>query len=169
MTDIIFSTIHGSLLYGLAHGGSDVDMFYVTNSVHPNARHSFTANGIDQTRIGLNVFLHRIQEGSHQSVEALFSPIKQWSPEYEYLRPMLDSYRIGGAEVFAKYERTVTKFCYGDFKRRRHAVRLNQNLQSLRKFGRFDPVMDKYDILVANNLATELEGDDLREALEEFV
>lgn len=167
MTDIIFSTIHGSHLYGLANEGSDVDEFIVTNSIRPNAKHSVRADGVDQAVLGLDVFLRRIQEGSHQSVEALFSPYKDWNPEYQYLEPMLESYRIGGAGVFAKYERTVKKFCYGDFKRRRHAVRLALNLQSLRVFGRFNPVMDEFQIWTANQLAT-LEGDDLRKRLEEY-
>lgn len=168
MTDIIFSTIHGSHLYGLANEDSDKDVFYVTTSLRRRARHSYNEIGWDQARVGLDTFLLRIQEGSHQSVEALFSPYKEWNPEYEYLKPMLESYRVGGAEVFAKYERTVKKFCYGDYKRRRHAVRLAQNLQSLRNFGRFNPVMSDYQIFEATIMA-DTEGDELLKMLQRFI
>lgn len=159
--EIIFSTIHGSHLYGLANEHSDKDVFYVTTSLRAKARHSYNELGWDQARVGLDTFLRRIQEGSHQSVEALFSPYKQWNPDYDYLRPMLEAYRVTGSEVFAKYERTIKKFCYGDFKRRRHAVRLAFNLDDLRAEGRFNPVMDPYRRDVAGTWAEMYEGDDL--------
>lgn len=165
MSEIIFSTIHGSHLYGMAHEDSDKDVFYVTTSLKRKALHSYNDIGWDQARVGLDTFLLRIQEGSHQSVEALFSPYKEWNPEYEHLKPMIESYRVGGEAVFAKYERTIKRFCHGDFKRRRHAARLSMDLDSLRLDGRFNPVMTTAQKWWVNRIACDLEGDGLVEVL----
>jgi hypothetical protein len=74
---------------------------------------------------------------------------------------MLENMRIGGSSVTRKYERTIKSFCYGDFKRRRHAVRLWQNLENIRAFGRFNPVMCEAQVDQANDLAERFEGTDL--------
>lgn len=163
MSNLIFETVHGSHLYGLANENSDRDVFFVTDSERRRSQHSYNESlGLDQVRVGLTTFLRRASEGSHQSVEALFSPLKTYhQPEY---RDMIESYRVFGSEVFAKYERTIKKFCYGDFKRRRHACRLTLNLAELRKQGRFNPVMTDLEITMCNKFAT-LEGNELRKML----
>lgn len=163
MSDTIFSTIHGSHLYGMAHAGSDTDIFRVVRSSSQKAKH--IVGDTDTVEMPLDVFLRRIREGSHQSVEALFSPVKEWNLGYEYLRPMFDSYFVAGPEVFSAYRRTITSFCYGDYKKRRHAVRLRGNLQGLQESGRFNPVMSDSDIARADFLARHYEGDVLREIL----
>lgn len=170
MTELIFTTKHGSHLYGLAHEGSDRDVFTVTTSRQTKARQSvITQDGVttDVVRIGLDTFLTRIYEGSHQSVEALFSPYKVWgdSAEAKQFRHYLDGMHITGSAVFAKYERTIRKFCFGDLKRRRHAVRLASNLSGLRSEGRFNPVMSPALIIWANQTAERYEGEDLWELL----
>ena len=163
--NVIFNTIHGNHLYKLTSEDSDKDVFYVINSPRRKARQSYNEVGWDQVRVGLGTFITRIQEGSHQSVEALFSPYKRWNPEFDFLEPMLEAYRVTGPEVFAKYERTITKFCYGDFKRRRHAVRLHLNLEDLRRSGMFNPVLAPTEIDLCNAWAGNYEGDELREVL----
>lgn len=168
MTELIFQTIHGSHLYGLAHESSDDDMFYVTTSTRTHARqHVDKETGVDPTLIGLDAFLTRIYEGSHQSVEALFSPFKVWgtAPQAIQFRDYLSGMRITGSAVFAKYERTITKFCYGDFKRRRHACRLSANLTALRVEGRFNPIMSPALITWASETAEKYEGEKLWETL----
>lgn len=159
MSEVIFSTLHGSHLYGLAHEGSDLDTYTVTDSTRVRVRQSVTGAD-DSVRVGFNAFLIRALGGSHQSVEALFSPVKEWNPAFDHLRPMIDNMVVCGSEVFAKYERIIHKFCFGDFKRRRHAVRLSQNLQGLRRDGRFNPRMTEEEKRIANSLAN-LEGDAL--------
>lgn len=162
MSEVLFRTIHGSQLYNLAHGGSDTDIFEVTTSTRPKARHSYNdVTGIDTCSMGLDVFMVRIFEGSHQSVEALFSPLKIWTELGLRYRPMLDGYRIYGEDVFAKYERTIKRFCFGDFKRRRHAVRLAWNLEDMRAIGTFNPQMTPADVWMANHLAESLDGNEL--------
>lgn len=122
----------------------------------------------DSVRGTLDAFLARAYTGSHQSVEALFSKQKEWAPGMqEMYEPMLDRLYIEGGEVYAKYERTIKKFCYGDFKRRRHACRLALNLDSLRKQGRFDPELMQMEVKWCETYAKLYEGDELWRKLTE--
>lgn len=158
MPQELFRTIHGSRLYGLAHAGSDTDVFVVTSSSRPGARHGFLPDGTDCSTRGLDQFLAHAASGSHQNVEALFSPFKEWTVEGLPYRPMIESMRVAGADVFDKYERTIRKFAHGDLKRRRHAARLALNLASLRATGRFDPVLPPQEAARITRLAQRLEG-----------
>lgn len=162
VTEVIFTTVHGSHLYGMATPQSDRDVFIVTTSTSTHATHKTYPSGVDVCRVGLDTYLRRIFEGSHQSVEALFSPFKVWgdSAHAEMMKPYLAGMRITGRAVFEKYERTIRKFCFGDFKRRRHAARLTLNLADLRLEGRFSPVMTEFEKQYANTLA-EYEGEEL--------
>jgi hypothetical protein len=157
---VIFSTVHGSHLYGLATPDSDMDTFTVTDSERPRANQTIDGQD-DRTMVGFNTFLIRALGGSHQSVEALFSPYKAWNPAFNHFRPFIENAVVCGSAVYEKYERTIHKFCYGDYKRRRHAVRLSQNLDGLRRDGRFNPVMTEGDKGTAEYLAEHMEGDDL--------
>lgn len=160
----IFRTIHGSRLYGLDHAGSDKDTFIVTTSNATKTKHTVSAEE-DQQIVGLNLFLYRTYTGSHQSVEALFSPFKVWNPEYEHYRPMVEEMTVYGSNVFEKYERTIKNFCFGDFKRRRHAVRLSWNLMELRENGRFNPRMTDEQIGFSAFLAETMDGENLKDFL----
>lgn len=155
---VLFSTIHGSRLYGLTHAGSDTDVFVVTSSRLTGARHGFLSDGTDYSTRGLDQFLLHASSGSHQSVEVLFSPLKEWTEHGLAYRPMIEAMRVSGPDVLAKYRRTIVKFSFGDFKRRRHAVRLAQNMEGLRSYGRFNPVMSAGDTVRASRLAQDLQG-----------
>lgn len=163
----IFTTAHGSRLYGFWHAGSDYDSYTVTDQRGTGLRQSVNGDS-DRVVVGIDRFLGLAAGGSHQSCEALFSPVKQWSSGYGAVawRRLIESHVVYGAEVFAKYERTIRKFCYGDFKRRRHAVRLASNLADLRKWGRFNPQATLDQALDWSQLAQESEGDKLAEILE---
>lgn len=162
---MIFETVHGSHLYGLAHEGSDMDLYKVYEGRGKDLKQSVHA-GVDVVRGDLEAFLVRALSGSHQSCEALFSPVKQFAPGMREKRgPFLDAFRVTGSEVFAKYERTIKKFCYGDPKRRRHAVRLSYNLRDLRAYGRFNPRMTDIEARSATNMANAFSGDDLKGVL----
>ena len=161
MAGLIFSTVHGSHLYGLAHEESDLDVYNVYEGKSLKLRQSMSGKD-DSVRGTLDAFLARAYTGSHQSVEALFSKQKVWAPGMqEMYGPMLDRLYIEGGEVYAKYERTIKKFSYGDFKKRRHACRLSLNLRSLRDYGRFDPTLTQPEIVLCNGYAKTFEGDDL--------
>lgn len=166
MAEVIFSTIHGSHLYGMAHSDSDLDTYTVTTSARRKARHTVNEEtGEDAVRIGWGTFLVQCHEGSHQALEALFSPYKQWNESFIHLKPMIESYRVGGADVFAKYERTIRAFCHrDDFKSRCHAVRLALNLVGMRLRGRFNPALDEAVIPVIEAYA-QRNGDELERLL----
>ena len=159
--NLIFSTVHGSHLYGMAHNGSDVDIYEVfegdgtslTQKIH---------GGDDHVWGSLEAFTRRALTGSHQSCEALFSPVKVFRPGMrEKYGAYLDGFRVTGSDVFAKYERTIKKFCYGDFKRRRHAARLALNLAELRAEGRFNPRLKPQQVRYIGLAAEKFEGDKL--------
>lgn len=166
MSEVIFRTVHGSHLYGMAGPHSDMDIYTVTTSKN-RARQKVTGD-TDSVVIGWDMFIQYAFSGSHQSVEALFSPYKEWESNH-HLAPMLDGYRITGRSVFEKYGRTITSFAHSDdFKRRRHACRLWLNMQGLRWRGRFDPVMTEAEVLWATEMATSnLDGDELALLLRE--
>lgn len=160
----IFSTVHGSHLYGWGTPESDNDRFTVTDSTRRKARQTVNDDE-DHVRVGMNTFLIRALGGSHQSVEALFSPYKEWNPDMLALKPFIDNMVVCGRPVYEKYERTIRKFCFGDFKRRRHAARLSLNLEDLRSKGRFNPAMNTYDIEFCTQMAEAFEGEQLWTAL----
>lgn len=156
MTHTILETIHGSHLYGMAHADSDRDFFKVVSG---KGRTTHTQKwGVDITEMSLPVFLTHVFEGSHQSCEALFSPLAWIDPAYE---PLFKSIRVTGPDVFAKYRRTIKRFSFGPLKMRRHAVRLGLNLCCLKAEGRFNPVLTHDQRAVVFDLAERYEGDEL--------
>jgi len=156
---VIFRTIHGSRLYGFANEQSDEDWFVVTDSNRGPTQS--VVDGVDTVTVGLNAFLNNAANGSHQSVEALFSPFKQWESRQDELEPMLNRFHVGGGAVFAKYERTIKSFCFGAFKKRRHAARLRMNLYDLRHKGWFNPRLDELDIDYCNKIAGDYRDESL--------
>ena len=163
MTEL-FRTEHGSHLYGLANENSDHDIFVVRANGPRKAEH--TIRGVyDIVEVGMTTFLRRCMEGSHQSCEALFSNRKHYSEEGLKYKPMFESIQVTGKDVFAKYERTIRKFAFGDFKRRRHGARLWLNLRDMREYGRFDPTLSADEKDFVNSIAELYEGNDMLERL----
>lgn len=170
---LIFKTVHGSHLYGLAHEGSDRDTFSVVTNDHdfgdrPTRQtvRGFGDRVEDDLTFTLGEFMRRADKGSHQSLEAMFSPVKEWATSPHPYQRYIEGWLITGGDVFHAYERTIRKFAFGDFKRRRHGVRLSQNLKALRKLGRFNPRMHTQEITEANQLANELAGNALLRRLD---
>jgi hypothetical protein len=165
-TTLIFRTVHGSHLYGLEHEGSDMDIYEVYEGSNLHLNQTINTHGLDICVGTLEGFTRRANSGSHQSVEALFSPVKEFTPSgAAKYGAYLEGFRITGSEVFAKYERTIHKFCFGDFKRRRHAARLALNLADLRLYGRFNPRLSEDNVKTITWVAATLEGDELWTAL----
>lgn len=166
MGELIFSTVHGSHLYGLAHDESDLDVYEVYEGKSRTLRHAIVGD-LDRVRGTLEGFLIRAYSGSHQSVEALFSKHKVYEPGMEEkYGAFLDGLYIEGGEVYAKYERTIKKFSFGDFKKRRHACRLALNLHDLRKYGRFDPTLTPTAAALCAGYAKTLSGKELLDQLD---
>lgn len=167
---LIFRTEAGSHLYGFAHEGSDYDIYEVYEGKGRNLKQS-TDGELDVVRGDLEAFLLRAASGSHQSAEAIFSPVKVWAPGMEEKwGPLLANFRIAG-EAYAKYERTIKKFCFGDFKRRRHACRLAINLWEMRVSGsgRFNPRLHYVDRTLCEGYARAFTGSDLLDQLQDLM
>jgi len=138
MATTILETVHGSHLYGLNYSGSDRDFFRVVSTTRGGRTKATVKGDLDQVVMPLDRFLENIFSGSHQSCEALWSPVATVHPNYA---PMFDNIRVTGADAFARYRRTIKAFTYGTEKQRRHAVRLGFNLMDLRTHGRFNPTL----------------------------
>lgn len=154
--EILFATRHGSRLYGFQTESSDEDWFIVTDSNRRRTTHT-VEDVLDVTQMGWDDFLAEALRGSHQSLEAAFSTEKIWLQGGDE-RAYLDGLRVTGTDVFNAYRRTIRKFSFGDFKQRRHAVRLAGNLLDLQHRGRFDPSLSYREAAFAGNLAENLAG-----------
>lgn len=161
---VLFSALGGSKLYGLAHENSDTDIFVVTTSRVTVSFHDIRAEG-DFIFDGMTKFLSDVALGSHRACEAAFSPHKEFTPAGEPWRALIDGLRVTSPEAYARYERGVSSHSFGDFKRRRHAIRMSFCLTDLRQAGRFNPVMTDTQIAEANQLAGEMHGADLARLL----
>lgn len=148
--EILFRTIHGSHLYGLATADSDLDYYTVIPRVKQSrakyAKHSIR-DGLDSMTVDFSTWLRYCDTGVPQALEAMFSQV----PEVDLLTDFRASYRIDTASVVGTYKRTILNFSRGEkSKQRRHAVRLIFNLNDLLEHGRFNPTMTDSDILLAN-------------------
>lgn len=170
MGELIFRTQHGSHLYGFEHADSDEDWYEVYEGKGRKLT-QHTDGTLDVVKGDLEAFLIRAASGSHQSAEAIFSKSKAWAPGMEEKwGPLLANFRIAG-EAYSKYERTIKKFCYGDFKRRRHACRLAINLWEMRVSGsgRFNPRIHPVDRTLCEGYARAFEGDELLAQLQDLM
>lgn len=137
MGKILLSVIHGSHLYGLSHGKSDLDIYVVREG---SFRSKQTIDkGSDIIEHSLDSFLNQCARGVPQALESMFASDEHvLYNEIEHIRTAYVAY---GYEVFNRYERTIYNFSLGDHKRRRHALRLAYNLSDLQKYGRFNPTL----------------------------
>lgn len=164
MDNIIFTTPHGSHLYGLAHEGSDNDSMIVYGDTRP-AKHRKHGDQ-DVIHVGVYALIEMAQSGSHQFAEGVMSQKKIWHDET--WRPYIEGLQLPPAQIGEKYERTIKKLCFEDsFKLRRHAVRLWCNLSDMRihSGGRFDPTLNKGDVLFVSKLAKDYRDRELRQIL----
>jgi predicted nucleotidyltransferase len=165
---VLFRTIHGSHLYGLATPESDTDWYTVVAN-KPGRRKATYAkqsihDGLDSTTIDLSTFRKQCDAGVPQALEALFSQV----PEVDLLTDFRASYRIDTAKVTATYRRTMRNFAEDNtFKKRRHVIRLFMNLQDMTNKGRFNPTLCSGDIAIVNEIAEhELAFQYFREAFQ---
>lgn len=134
----LFETIHGSRLYNLHHENSDYDYFRVIDE----GKTRQTIQGLDDSLVmSYDRFMDRLNHGSPQSLEALFSH-QATIDEFPYLR---QGFQIGREETFNTYMRTIKAFAHSQkdtLKRQRHAFRLSMNLNDLYRYGYFNPTLD---------------------------
>jgi hypothetical protein len=168
LTKILFRTIHGSHLYGLARPDSDIDYYEVVDSV-PTKRAGYCrqtiSDGIDVTRIDLGTWIRQCERGTPQALEAMFSR----THEIDHIGPLRAGFRAGGP-VMATYLRTIRSFIEAtDPKRTKHAVRLALNAQSIARYGRFDPRLTGQEAGYVWFLSEEYSGEHLLERCEQLV
>lgn len=150
--EALFTTIHGSRLYGLAHADSDSDYFTVVNKVK-TSRKKYAAqtivDGVDTTVMDLGTWLHYCEMGAPQSLEAMFSR----RPVVDHIGALRAQYRAG-TQVYSRYLHVI-KTCAmeDDFKHKRHALRLALNLRSIGRTGRFNPTLSPAAVQVLNRWA----------------
>lgn len=158
---MLFSTPHGSHLYGLATPTSDYDTYTVLDKQRnssPKYAHQ-TINGLaDDYVIDFDTWLLYCSKGTPQALEAMFSQV----PTHDDIAALRAGYRVGTA-VIPGYLHVIKESCYTEtFKNKRHALRLAMNLKTLREFGRFDPAMTEEEKAFANEHAN-MEPDDVYE------
>ena len=145
---LLFKTIHGSRLYNLNNEDSDYDYFEVY--FEKGRSRQKVKDGLDLTKTSYSRFLMYAEKGVPQYLEAMFSQkatvnhidfiTEHWMPNMANTRPV--------------YVRTIHNFWdAGDFKRKRHAIRLSLNLRSLMEDGRFNPTLTDEQIDLCNTLA----------------
>lgn len=155
MDTILFRTIHGSHLYGLAHAESDKDFYTVVSREKRGARKKYAKqsikDGIDSMTVDLSTFMHMCEEGVPQALEAMFSPTDM--VEIDTIEALRRGYRVNTAKATRTYRRTIRNFAEGDFKKRRHAARLAINMSEFQETGRFNPQLNQLGIFYCNKMA----------------
>lgn len=158
MSEIIFTTVHGSHLYGLAHEGSDQDsMIVYRDSREPVHKKS---GDDDVIHVGLAPLLRYAEGGSHQYIEGLFSEKKIWHDDS--YKALIDGFRIPPANIREKYRRTIHRLCFGTEKHRRHAIRLAFFFRNLELGdGRANPTLTGTERILLRSIASRWEGESL--------
>ena len=159
----LFSTIHGSHLYGTDHDASDFDYFTVVEKQpyrggsRPRwSRQTLTSDERgavqDHTVVDLSTFLLGCEKGAPQYLEAMFSS----NPIIDKISEFRSGFRVG-TSVIDTYLRTIKSFSLSDRydaeKKRRHALRLAVNARSILECGRFDPRLSPEQVVEFTELA----------------
>lgn len=151
--DILFKTVHGSRLYNLAHEDSDDDFYVVVNKVKTNKKRyakQSIIDGVDTTVVDLGTWLHFCEVGVPQALEAMMSR----KPLIDKIGPLRAQYRAG-SQTWDRYLRTIKSFAMeGDFKHKRHSLRLALNLNSLASTGRFNPTLTPEQVEFVTKVAS---------------
>ncbi len=155
----------GSHLYGLNHADSDEDFYRVVPDEHfwkavgnfPSGNQKVLArqtiiDGIDQMLVSEKTFHRFCYEGAPQALETMFAQ----EPIIDKLEAFRHSY-FGGLNMehmCGRYTRTIKAFAYGNFKKRRHALRMSFNLsEAMATGGRFNPRLTQDQIDFATQKA----------------
>lgn len=157
---ILFKTVHGSHLYNLAHENSDQDFYVVVDRGPMTKKYKYATqkiiDGIDTTTFDIGTWLRLCEKGVPQALEAMFSNMAT----VDELTALRSSYRVGFNSMRDTYVRTMENFVQaGDFKRKRHALRLWTNLGEASRHGRFNPTLSDVQVALVNSLATRLDDD----------
>ena len=164
---MLFKTLHGSHLYGLAHEGSDKDYYVVLDTQKKKkakyARQSIV-DGVDTTVVDFGTWVNMCQHGTPQALEAMFSSMA----EVDEISNFRQAFRVGDG-IRDTYYRTIDNFlAEEDFKRNRHAIRLALNLRDALRYGRFNPTLSRRARVWVTFHAKNMPLDELREFTLDF-
>ena len=165
--EIVFTTVHGSRLYGLNHAQSDEDnMIVYEGKREPLHKHT---GKLDVIHVGLPNLLELTYKGSLQFMEGSFSHQKVWVDTS--WRPMFDSLRVPVTAVRDQYFHRIEAFIKIDTqKARQHAVRLGLTLRDLRiNDGWYDPTLTHEQKVLVQTTAATTHGRALYERIRERI
>lgn len=146
-------TPNGSRLYGLARPNSDDDYYRVVLDEYfhdavgkaPTGNrnrliHHVVNDEVDELTVGFRTFAELAFNGTPQTLETMFSQHSIIDRLEEFRNAYYAS--TGPDSMRDAYRRTIHRFIYGNFKSRRHALRLSINLEeAMRSGGRFNPTL----------------------------
>ena len=157
--DVLFKTQHGSKLYGLDHAGSDDDWFTVVakksgTTAHTRKRYAkqTIVDGLDVNVVDFGTWVNGCVTGVPQYLEAMSSNMEV----YDAIPEFRAAFRASTG-VYEKYLRTIKSFALSEdegIKKKRHALRLALNLQSIGRYGRFNPRLSVEERIYITDFAT---------------
>jgi predicted nucleotidyltransferase len=167
MRQVLFKTVHGSRLYGLAHADSDDDFYTVVSKDQTDnrwgrqtkaryAKQKISGNE-DSMVVDFGTWVEMCKNGVPQALEAMFSDMALEDNIAEFRR----SFRAGPT-AWERYYRTIKSFALAEddsIKKRRHALRLALNLSEMARTGRFNPTLSAEDARYVTNMATKSHDD----------
>jgi hypothetical protein len=156
MSEVLLKTVHGSHLYGLAHAGSDYDFYEVVATPEVKFKNQHTVeDGVDVSLVTFASFFEMCHEGIPQALEALYSQ----KAEIDKLAYFRNSFRVGSS-IYDSYHKAITQCIRkGDFKRRRHALRLSLNVRDLMNTGIFNPTLTPTQVMEISELANSTDDE----------
>lgn len=149
---VLFKTVHGSRLYGLAREDSDNDYFTLCAN-RPKVRARYAKQKIegqeDSLVMDFSTWLQSCEKGVPQALEAMFSTMAL----VDEIAAFRASYTVGTG-VFDTYFRTIKSFALQEgYKPKRHALRLALNLRQMASTGRFNPTLSPEDAAYVSDMA----------------
>lgn len=142
---VLFKTVHGSHLYGLAHEHSDNDFYTVVDKVKTaKARYAkqTIVDGEDSMVVDFGTWVQMCVNGVPQALEAMFSRM----PLHDEISEFRNGFYVGST-AHERYLRTITSFVTNqDYKRKRHGLRLALNFAEMAEHGRFNPTLTQNQV-----------------------
>lgn len=167
MREVLFKTVHGSRLYGLAHAGSDEDFYTVVTKKPVDIRYNrqerikYAKQKItgdeDSMVVDFGTWVEMCKNGVPQALEAMFSEMAM----EDRIKEFRESF-VCGTQVYERYFRTIKSFALAEdegIKKRRHALRLALNLKELTERGRFNPTLSPEDVSWITDMAHKSHSD----------
>lgn len=144
--EILYKTIHGSRLYGLAHEDSDYDWYTVVAGSRKTSQ-KITGDQ-DNTIVDFGTFVRQAQTGAPQALEAMFST----QAEVDHIAAFRAGFRAG--TNYDAYRGIMKRIAltpkWDDDKHRRLVLRLGMSMSELRRTGRFDPTLSRAQAMALN-------------------